>query len=96
MLDHKRAAAVRGLLALTFLLLAAGPALAYGVPGGSVEFVGYFVSLLTWLGLAFSAVFLWPLYALLRKIRGRNNKTTHELAQPEDAAQPAETAHIEQ
>ncbi len=88
MLDHKRAAAVRGLLALTFLLLAAGPALAYGVPGGSVEFVGYFVSLLTWLGLAFAAVFLWPLYALLRKIRGRKNKTTHELAQPQDAPRP--------
>jgi hypothetical protein len=96
MLDRERAAVVRALLALSLLLLAAAPVLAYGGPGAGVEFIGYFLSLLTWLGVCFSAVFLWPIYALLRKIRGRKNQTTQELPQPQDAAQPAEAARVEQ
>ena len=96
MLDRELAAVVRAVLALSLLLLAVSPVLAYGGPGAGVEFIGYFLSLLTWLGVCFSAVFLWPIYALLRKIRGRKNQVTHELHQPQDAAQPAEAARVEQ
>jgi hypothetical protein len=96
MLDGKRAAVVRILLALSLLLLAAGPVFAYGGPAGGVEFISYFLSMVTFLGLCFSAVFLWPFYALLNKIRGRKNQTTHELAQPPDTVQPAEAAKIEE
>jgi hypothetical protein len=95
MLDRERAVVVRALLALSLLLFAAAPVLAYGGPGAGVEFIPYFLSLLAWLGVCFSAVFLWPIYALLRKLRGRKNQTTHELPRPQDAAQPAETARVE-
>jgi hypothetical protein len=43
---------------------------AYVGPGAGLEFVGYFMSLLVWAGVAFSAVLLWPFYALLRRLRG--------------------------
>ncbi len=95
MLDRERATVVRVLLALSFLLLAATPALAYGGPGAGVEFIGYFLALLAWLGMCFSAIFLWPLRALLRKIRGRKNPTTSESPPPQDTAQPAEDARVE-
>ena len=95
MLDRERAAVVRAFLALSLLLLAAAPVFAYGGPAGGVEFIGYFLALLTWLGMCFSAVFLWPIYALVRKIRGRKNQTTPELPPPQDAAQPAEAATVE-
>ena len=95
MLDPERAAVVRALLALSFVLLAAAPVLAYGGPGAGVEFIGYFLALLTWLGMCFSAVFLWPIYALLRKIRGRKNQTTPELPPPQDAAQPVTASSVE-
>jgi hypothetical protein len=58
------------LFVLSVLLLGAGPALAYVGPGAGLEFVGYFMSLLVWAGVAFSAVLLWPFYALVRRIRG--------------------------
>lgn len=96
MFDQKRAETVRALLALSFLLLVAGPALAYGGPGAGLDFLGYFMSLIAYLGVAFSAIFLWPLYALQRKIRGRKNKTTQEPPPPQDAAQPADAPHVEQ
>ncbi len=96
MFDPKRATVVRSLLALSFLLLGAGPALAYSGPGASPEFFGYFLSLIAYLGMAFSAVFLWPIYALVRKIRGPKNKPTQEPTQPQDAAQPAEAPPVSQ
>ena len=96
MLDRERATLVLALLALSLLLLAAAPVLAYGGPGAGVEFIPYFLGLLTWLGVCFSAIFLWPIYALLRKIRGRKNQATHELPPPEDAAPPAEAARVDQ
>ena len=76
------------LLALSVLLLGAGRALAYGGPGADVTFISYATALLWWVLAAFSAALLWPVYALLRKIRGRKNKstTTSSLgAAPEEA-----------
>ena len=95
MLDRERATVVRAFLALSLLLLAVAPVFAYGGPGAGVEFIGYFLSLLAWLAMCFSAVILWPIYALRRKIRGRKNQTTQELPRPPDAAPPAEAASVE-
>lgn len=63
------------LLALAVLLLGADRALAYVGPGADVTFIGYAMTLLAWMVAAFSAVLLWPVYALLRKIRGRKNSS---------------------
>ena len=64
------------LLAVAVLLLGAAPALAYVGPGADVTFISYAMTLLAWALAAFSAVLLWPVYALLRRIRGRKNKST--------------------
>jgi hypothetical protein len=66
------------LLASTFLLFAANPALAYIGPGADLGFVSYFMSLLAWAGLAFSASLLWPIYALARYLRGGKKATPAE------------------
>ena len=66
-----------------------------GGPGVGVEFIGYFMSLLAWLGLCLSAIFLWPIYALVRKIRGRKSLIPQEMPQPQDAARPAEPGSVE-
>ena len=64
------------LFALAVLLLEADRALAYVGPGEDVSFIGYAMTLL-WLVLAaFSAVLLWPVYAMLGWIRRRKNKCT--------------------
>ena len=64
------------LFALAVLLLEADRALAYVGPGEDVSFIGYAMTLL-WLVLAaFSAALLWPVYALVRRIRGCRNKPT--------------------
>lgn len=95
MLERELDVVVRALLALSLLLLVTAPAFAYSGPGVGVEFFGYFMALLAWLGLCLSAVFLWPIYAAIRKIRGRKNPTTPELPQPQDTAQPTESASVE-
>ncbi len=64
------------LLALAFLLLGANNAMGYVGPGADITFVGYALTLLAWVMAAFSAVLLWPVYALLRRIRGGKNKPT--------------------
>ncbi len=64
------------LLALSVLLLGADQAMAYVGPGADVTFISYAMTLLLWALTAFSAVLLWPVYALLRRIRRRKNKTT--------------------
>ena len=74
-----------GLLALAVLLLGADRALAYVGPGADVTFISYFMTLLVWGLVAFSAVLLWPVYALLRWIRGRRNESA--TASSLDAAQ---------
>ena len=62
------------LLAFSCLLLGADRALAYVGPGEDVTFIGYAMTLL-WLVLAaFSAALLWPVYALVRRIRGGKDK----------------------
>jgi hypothetical protein len=63
--------ATGALLALALLLTATGPALAYVGPGAGLEMVGYFFSLLAWMAAVFCAVMLYPVYALLRWLRGK-------------------------
>jgi hypothetical protein len=64
------------LWALALLLLGANSAMAYVGPGADLAFVSYALTLLAWAAAAFSAVLLWPVYALLRRIRGGKNKST--------------------
>ena len=63
------------LFALSVLLLGADRAMAYGGPGVDVTFISYAMSLLAWAIGAFSAVLMWPVYALLRRLRGRKDKS---------------------
>ena len=72
------------LLALAVLLTGAVPAMAYVGPGADVAFIGYAMTLLAWVLAASSAVLLWPVYALLRRIRGGKSKST--TAPPPEAA----------
>jgi hypothetical protein len=58
------------LLASSALLLLAGGAHAYVGPGAGLELVGYSMSLLAWVAVAFSALFLYPFYSFLRWLRG--------------------------
>jgi hypothetical protein len=62
------------LLALSVLLLGADRALAYVGPGADVTFISYAMTLLVWVLAVSSAVLLWPVYALLRWLRGRKNE----------------------
>jgi len=71
-------------LALPVLLLDASSAMAYVGPGADVAFISYAMTLLAWGMTAFSAVLLWPLYALIRKIRGRRSQA--ELGNQEKSA----------
>ena len=68
--------ACKVLLALVVLMLGAGRAMAYVGPGADVTFISSAMTLLLWVGAAFSAVLLWPVYALLGWIRRRKNKST--------------------
>jgi hypothetical protein len=61
---------------LAVLLLGADRALAYAGPGADVTFITYAMTLLLWVLAAFSAVLMWPVYALLRAIRRRKNQST--------------------
>jgi membrane protein implicated in regulation of membrane protease activity len=76
------------LLALSVLLLGADRAMAYGGPGADVTFISYAMTLLAWALAAFSAVLLWPAYALLRWARRRKNKPT-TASSPEAAPEEA-------
>jgi hypothetical protein len=76
------------LLALSVLLLGASPALAYVGPGADLTFISYAMTLLLWMLAAFSALLLWPVYAVLRAIRRRKNgptTTSSVEAAPEEA-----------
>lgn len=61
-------------LALSVLMLGADSAMAYVGPGADVAFISYAMTLLTWVLAAFSTVLLWPIYVLIRKIRGRRSQ----------------------
>ena len=76
------------LLALSVLLLGADHAMAYGGPGVDVTFISYAMSLLAWALAAFSAILLWPVYALLRWARRLKNKPT-TASSPEAAPEGA-------
>jgi hypothetical protein len=70
MFDRNPFTVWKGALALLALLLLAGSARAYVGPGAGLELVGYAMSLAAWVGVAFSALFLYPLYSLIRRLRG--------------------------
>lgn len=89
--DHKHYTVAKALLALSLLLLMANSALAYVGPGADLTFISYAMTLLAWVLAASSAVLLWPVYALLRKIRGGKNKCTTE-SPPTAAPEKAPTA----
>jgi hypothetical protein len=76
------------LVALAVLLLAADRAPAYVGPGTDVTFISYAMTLLMWVLAAFSSVLVWPLYVMLRWMRGRKNEpatATPPEAAPEEA-----------
>jgi hypothetical protein len=72
-------------LALAVLLLGADRALAYVGPGADVTFISYAMTLVIWVLAVSWAVLLWPVYALLRWMRGRRNETA--TASPPEATQ---------
>jgi hypothetical protein len=49
---------------------------AYVGPGADLGLIQYALMLVLVSLSAFSAIFLWPFYALMRRIRGSKNKTT--------------------
>jgi hypothetical protein len=68
---------------LAVLLLAADRAPAYVGPGTDVTFISYAMTLLLWVLAAFSTVLLWPVYTLLRWMRGRKSEpATAPLPEP--------------
>jgi hypothetical protein len=69
--------------ALSVVLLGADRAMAYGGPGVDVTFIGYAMSLFAWVLAALSATLMWPVYALLRKLRARKNKSTTPAMEPD-------------
>src|SRR5579875_2154586 len=69
-------------LALSVLLLAAENTWAYTGPGADIAFLSYALTLLVWVLTLFSALLLWPVYALLRKIRSPNPQAKPEGREP--------------
>jgi hypothetical protein len=58
-------------LSLWCLLAAPSFALAYTGPGPALEMVPFFYSLLVWATLALGSALLWPINALLLRLRNR-------------------------
>jgi len=56
-----------------FFFAGAETMLAYGSLGPGPEFIPYFLGILAWGIMAFSAVLLWPITALKRRFRKANN-----------------------
>jgi hypothetical protein len=86
---------VFAVLVLFFLVDAAR---AYVGPGAGLELVGYAMSLAAWVGVAFSALFLYPIYALVRRLRGRkaDTKITPLAVSVPSAAESSEYSPIKQ
>jgi hypothetical protein len=76
------------LLAAVVTLLLAAPAHAYVGPGAGMEFIGYAMSLVAMVGIAFLSFISWPAHALIRWLRG----TTRKPVQPADPAPPCNTS----
>jgi hypothetical protein len=60
----------KAVYALVVLFFLVDTARAYVGPGAGLELVGYAMSLAAWVGVAFSALFLYPIYSFLRRLRG--------------------------
>lgn len=76
----------------------AGPGGLFGYigPGADLSLIPYFLAMLAFLGTAFSAIFLWPIHALLRKIRGNKEQAAppapaEEVPAQAEAAGPTES-----
>jgi hypothetical protein len=65
--------------------------MAYVGPGADVTFISSLMTLLSWVLVAFSAVLLWPVHALLHRIRRRKNKSA---AAPSLEAEPEEARAV--
>ncbi len=61
--------ACKATLALLALLMLTNEASAYAGPMPGPEVMGYFMSLIAWMGVAFSSLLLWPLHALRQRFR---------------------------
>jgi hypothetical protein len=57
------------LVALAGLFLAPSAAWAYVGPGPGMELMPFFQSLVVWIGLGFGAALLWPVQALISRLR---------------------------
>jgi hypothetical protein len=71
------------------------PRLLYTGPGAGLELISYFLGLVIWAGMAVGAVLLWPLYALLRRLRGTAKGPANEptaAAVPESSGEPRHDA----
>ena len=55
--------------------------LAYAGPGAGLELIPYFLGFLAWAGVALGAVLLWPVTALIRRLRGIKDDPGAELNQ---------------
>jgi hypothetical protein len=75
MRDRDEFAAWKAVLALVVTLLLTQRAPAYIGPGAGLEFIGYFSSMIALVLAAFSTVLLWPVYSMIRWLRGfRSNQ----------------------
>ena len=83
------------LLAFCVLLLWTDRAQAYVGPGADVTFISYAMTLAVWALAAFSAVLLWPVYALLGWIRGRKYKSTATSSLEATPEEAREVSHID-
>jgi hypothetical protein len=70
---HKQSFVLPVVLSLSFLALVPVPAQAYIGPGTGVEFIPQFLALLAFAGAAAGAILLWPIFTLLRLIRGKKD-----------------------
>ncbi|HZV05669.1 MAG TPA: hypothetical protein VE999_11355 [Gemmataceae bacterium] len=60
------------LLTLAVLLLWASSASAYVGPGAGLDLIPYALTIMAFALTAFWAVLSWPIYALLRRLRGKD------------------------
>ena len=60
------------LLTLAVLLLWASSASAYVGPGAGLDLIPYALTIMAFAMTAFWAVLSWPIYALLRRLRGKD------------------------
>jgi len=58
------------------ILLLANNAMAYIGPGAGMEFIGYAMSLVAMVGIAFFSILMWPFYSFIRWLRGTKTPLT--------------------